>query len=109
MLGVYGCMVARVAGMGLSVADPATLVTLNSLSPSNYDSAKSLGTVLGTIFGTHFFNTKRFKCLKIAHLFSTLQFWKKIQEKDWIGDGHMLTTGSYNFKRLWLCDTPTVL
>eukprot|EP00435_Cladocopium_sp_Y103_P009263 s4570_g2.t1 len=26
--------------MGLSVADPATLVTLNSLSPSNYDSAK---------------------------------------------------------------------
>ena len=32
-----------VAGMGLSVADPATLVTLNSLSPSNYDSAKSLG------------------------------------------------------------------
>lgn len=29
-----------VAGMGLSVADPATLVTLNSLSPSNYDSAK---------------------------------------------------------------------
>ena len=30
-------------GMGLSVADPATLVTLNSLSPSNYDSAKSLG------------------------------------------------------------------
>ena len=27
-------------GMGLSVADPATLVTLNSLSPSNYDSAK---------------------------------------------------------------------
>ena len=30
-------------GMGLSVADPATLVSLNSLSPSNYDSAKRLG------------------------------------------------------------------
>ena len=26
--------------MGLSVADLATLVTLNSLGPSNYDSAK---------------------------------------------------------------------
>ena len=44
----HGCKF--VAGMGLSVADPATLVTLNSLSPSNYDSAKSLGVLEGKGF-----------------------------------------------------------
>jgi len=41
-VGLFLCFIAFQSseGMGLSVADPATLVTLNSLSPSNYDSAK---------------------------------------------------------------------
>ena len=41
-VGLFLCFIAFQSseGMGLSVADPATLVSLNSLSPSNYDSAK---------------------------------------------------------------------
>ena len=37
--------------MGLSVSDPATLVTLNSLSPSNYDAAKPPETKKGDFLG----------------------------------------------------------
>jgi hypothetical protein len=58
-------------GMGLSVADPATLVTLNSLSPSNYDSAKSLGlTPSMSVLGKHNEYTMKTSCfLNISESF----------------------------------------